>query len=82
MFVIFNLDGTSNSTSSTFTLPNNSLIFNQIAGRFVNNGVLTTGFTSMAISSNVITLFSSITSTTWTASGTKVASGQFFIEIA
>jgi len=82
LFCIFYLDGTSNSATTTFTLPNNSLTYNELAGRFVNNGALTAGYTRMNISSNIITLLSSISSTTWTASGNKVITGQFFYDIA
>lgn len=82
MFVIFSIDGTSNNAATTFTLPNNSLNFNQLSGRFVNNGTLTAGFSSIQTASNIVTFYVSISSTTWTASGTKTVSGQFFIEIA
>jgi hypothetical protein len=82
VFVIFSLDGTSNNTATTFTLPNNALTGNELAGRFVNNGALTAGYTRISSASNVITFLSLISSATWTASGNKVVSGQFFYDIA
>lgn len=82
VFVMFNFDGTSNSTSTTFTLPFNAITYNEAAGRFVNNGALIAGYTRIGLNSNTVTLLSSISSTTWTASGNKSISGQFFYDIA
>ena len=82
VFVIFSLDGTSNNTATTFTLPNTALTYNELAGRFVNNGVLTAGYTRISSASNVITFLSLISSATWTASGNKGVTGQFFYDIA
>jgi len=82
VFVIFSLDGTSNNTATTFTLPNNALTGNELAGRFVNNGALAAGYTRVNTNSNIITLLPLISSATWTASGNKVVTGQFFYDIA
>lgn len=82
VFVIFSLDGTSNNTAATFTLPNNALTGNELAGRFVNNGALTAGYTRINTNSNIITLLPIISSATWTATGNKVVTGQFFYDIA
>lgn len=82
LFCIFYLDGTSNSVNTTFTLPNNSLTYNELAGRYANNGAVTAGYARITNASNVITFLSSISSTTWTASGTKIIGGQFFYDIA
>jgi hypothetical protein len=82
MFVIFNLEGTSNSTTTSFTLPNNALTFNETMQRFVNNGAITTGFTRITNASNVIQFGPTTTTLTWTASGSKSISGQFYIDIA
>lgn len=87
IFVQFQLDGTSNSTSLTFTLPLNVLtpMFNNCYA--VDNGVANVGMcVNSSGGSNLITgyRFSTATSvtSTWTASGTKTYKGQFFIEIA
>lgn len=82
LFCIFYLDGTSNSVNTTFTLPNNAITFNELAGRYANNGAVTAGYARITNASNVITFLNSIISLTWTASGTKTISGQFFYEIA
>lgn len=82
LFCIFYLEGTSNSVNTTFTLPNNSLTFNETAGRYANNGAVTSGYTRINNASNIITFLSAIGSTTWTASGSKSISGQFFYDIS
>lgn len=82
LFCLFYLEGTSNSVNTTFTLPNNSLTYNELAGRYANNGAVTAGYIRITNASNVMTFLSSIISLTWTASGTKSISGQFFYDIA
>lgn len=82
LFCLFYLEGTSNSVNTTFTLPNNSLTYNELAGRYANNGAVTAGYVRITNASNVITFLSAIGSITWTALGTKSISGQFFYDIA
>lgn len=83
MFVQFNLQGTSNSISVTFTLPNNSIGVQTFFCLAVDNGVTSgAGYTFIANASNLIDARKTQTGGNWTASGTKQAFGQFFIEIA
>ena len=82
MFVIFNLSGTSNAISTTFTIPFNSLSYFEIAGRYTDNGVGTAGYVRATNNSNSILFLNTLTSGTWIASGSKIVNGQFFIDIA
>ena len=88
VYVYFSLEGTSNSTSTTFSLP----ILPKIAIAFPfafhsDNGVYFIGGFGNNISTNIITCYktqsisSTTFTTTWTASGTKTITGQFFYEI-
>lgn len=83
IFVQFNIAGTSNSTSTTFTIPN---ICKNISPAFTaystNNGV-NAGITyaSASINTNIISFYSSGTGAVWTASGTKSIRGNFYLEI-
>jgi hypothetical protein len=84
MFVQFNLIGTSNSTSVTFTLPNNSVNLSSSLTHFGTNNGVNVGVCHGTPSgnSNVITLYASAVTAAWTGSGSKSTRGQFFIEIA
>lgn len=83
MFIYFNISGTSNSTATTFTLPNNSINANTFFCLAVDNGATSgAGYSFATNASNLIDLRKTATGGTWTASGTKQAFGQFFIEIA
>lgn len=85
VFVQFYILGTSNSTSTTFTLPNNSVNLDEtpISTLYVNNGVAGGyGYARMVKNSNTYTAYTSFSGGTWTASGTKQIVGQFFYEIA
>ena len=87
VYVAFNILGTSNSTSTTFTIP--------ILPRTPINGNVTYGADSSGtqialvgqatVPSNIVTMyrFTSVSAVTisWTASGTKQINGQFFYEI-
>ena len=83
LFCYYNLLGTSNSTSTTFTLPNNSINAPRIIGFSQDNGI-TIGANLIAPNngSNIITIYKDTLASAWTASGTKLAYGEFFIEIA
>jgi hypothetical protein len=89
VYVNLTLDGTSNSTSTTFTLPYIPKITSQgIATLTVDNGVaaITGRFLLTASDITVIcgrpSSASSVTPIqTWTSSGTKTITGQFFYEI-
>lgn len=90
VFVQYLIAGTSNSTSSTFTLPfpvNRNLLSNigyAYGGVVLDNGNYVIGGFG-TISGNVFTQFRNPTLNTqvntFTASGTKQITGQFFYEI-
>ena len=90
VFVQFYIEGTSNSTSTTFTLPfasyNNSygqmeygavLITTQNSGSFVGPGVA-----MVSAGSSTVNVFSSTAQLGWTASSTKAIGGSFWYESA
>jgi hypothetical protein len=82
LFVMFNLQGTSNSTSVTFTLPNNQINQTMYSTCWaVNNGAVANGTSIVNINANTCLLLQN-GSGVWTASGGKQLVGQFFIEIA
>jgi hypothetical protein len=86
VFCHFAFSGTSNSSTTSFTLPNNALFFTSCQQRGTDNGVENHASSVINAASNVIT-FSRWTSATtrtvsWTASGSKVITGQFFYEIS
>lgn len=87
MFVHFFLSGTSNTTTISFTLPNNNVstfaIYN-LSALITDNGVSsnTPGRISTAISSNITTILRDRNATLFTASGSKACVGQFFYAIA
>ena len=77
------INGTSNSTSATFTLPFNvTNIGSSGVYRLTNNGALGNGIYDFTIGSSICTCYSSVTASSWTASGTKLIYFQGFIEIA
>ena len=84
MFVQFSLSGTSNSTSVTFTLPDNCVNITGALTHFATNNGVAVGVCHGTPSgnSNLITLYASTITASWTSSGTKSTRGQFFIEIA
>jgi hypothetical protein len=81
VFVNFYIEGISNSTSTTFTLPNTALYGSINYLRLANNGVISESFFRIISSSSTVTFFTTVVSSTWTASGTKTILGQFFYEI-
>ena len=87
VFVNVDLQGTSNSTAATFTLPYalGSSAFAVVPLMFTaNSGTFTIGgYAVISGSTATIWRWTNInsTSSSWTASGTKIATGQFFYEI-
>jgi hypothetical protein len=86
VFVAFQLDGISNSTSTTFTLPyaNASGFETNITIRYINNGVGSgsPGLVQLTNTSSTVIIYTGLTGGTWVASGTKTVFGQFFYEIS
>ena len=83
MFVSFFINGTSNSTSASFTLPNQNKNIEQLQLMYgINNGATTSNaYIYCNINSSTV-LFYQNNSLIWTSSGVKTGWGQFFIEIA
>jgi hypothetical protein len=83
MHVVFSLAGTSNATSASFTVPtasaSNPGVYD-VAFRAENNGSFGTapGLLEMNSSSSTVNLYKDLTGATWTASGTKACSGEFY----
>lgn len=93
IFVYFDFSGTSNSTSVSFTLPftqktldGSSVGLEAATGLAINNGTTDGAPGRVFIDNNVNGSLVIITrlggSNGWTASGSKIVRGQFFIEIA
>lgn len=87
VFVTYRLIGTSNSTTTSFSLPysnNSSIVLNATVAQAIDNtssnqaGALL----QIPLSSSTATLFMDSGGTTWTGSGTKNVAGQFFYQAA
>lgn len=86
MFVDFYLEGTSNSTSISFTLPNNnSSGFSAFrpSGYNVNNGSILTTPARIQIpnATNVVTIIRDLSGASYTSSGVKAVAGQISFKI-
>lgn len=83
VFINFDLSGTSNNTSTTFTLPFNCVNTVGLSVIYaVNNGIFIsqTSFAFTTLNSNICSFYQN--NQNWTASGSKQTLGQFFYEIA
>ncbi len=83
----FEITGTSNATTATFTLPFSTLTtpniaLHQASGDITDNGVqLTTpGKMYMNPNSSTVNIFTNMANAAWTATGTKTAKGSFWFE--
>lgn len=78
--------GTSNSTSTSFTLPvaaNATTSVHSVAFRYRNNGTISSTPGMLVASGSTATLYRDFTATTWTSSGTKtIYPIQFVYEAA
>lgn len=82
VFVRYHLEGTSNSISTTFTVPFNNISMQNMANAYAgNNGALVNGALLINIGSNICQGVQN-GNTNWTATGSKWIQGQFFYEIA
>jgi microcystin-dependent protein len=86
-FVMFNINGASNATGFSFTLPyanNSSKVVYAPLGYTYDNGSFPSanGLLWVNNGSNVCSLGKDLTSGLWTASGNKNVYGQFFYEVA
>jgi len=84
VFVNYYFDGTSDSATTTFTVPYTSTAHaGWAANQSVDNGgTITSGLTCVVSSSTTVGLYKVPARTAWTASGVKQCSGQFFYESA
>jgi hypothetical protein len=82
IFVQFYLAGTSDDTTSTFTLPDASAsgvsYILPVVSAQDNGGTLNVGRISLGPSLSTITLYPTPSANTWTASGNKQARGEFW----
>lgn len=86
MCIYYYIEGTSNASNFTFTVPTASAA----AGTYIetivrvqdNGGAFTSGLLVLAANSSTVTLYSSVAAGTWTGGGTKISIGQFFYELA
>lgn len=84
IFVTFNLQGTSNATTTSFTVPATSNATNPTLDfpcLTVDNGSPVVGFAQLAAGSTTVNGYSTYSGGAWTASGTKAIYGQFFYSI-
>lgn len=88
VYVMFNINGTSNSTSVTFTLPlaaatqaNSSF---EACGVALDNGALQTAPSRIFLgsASSTVTVYKDLTTANWTNSGSKQTNGQFWYQTA
>lgn len=86
MSIIYYIEGTSNATNFTFTLPTASAAASTFVEAIVrvqdNSGAFTTGLLVLAANSSTVTLYASVAAGAWTAGNTKISVGQFFYELA
>lgn len=86
LFCCYYLAGTSNSTASSFTLPNNCVNIAEVNAyhRYYNNGAAGTTLpvSSISSASNVVNLYTTFAAGGWTNLGTKIIIGEIFYEIA
>jgi len=89
VFVKFYIQGTSNSTATTFTVPYSSIAVGGgefgallIYGSDNSSNLTAPGVIKLPIGSNIVYVFKGLPEVVWTASGTKRIQGQFFYEAA
>lgn len=80
VFYIVNLSGTSNSTSTSFTLAHTTIRQADVIGYGLNNGAGVNALAETPVTSSTTTCYSNLGG--WTATGTKSIWVQFFIDIA
>jgi len=82
VFVEFYISGTSNSTSTSITVPyashgNGSYIIPQ---RVQDGGTWKMGYLDLAWNTTTVNFYTSVTSGSWASSGTKTIRGSFFYQ--
>ncbi len=84
VFVQYQISGTSNSTSTTFTVPyaGNANVGMSLGYAVDNGGTAVAGYITLPGGDSIVTLYSTVASGAWTASGTKNVQGAFCYETA
>jgi len=91
VFVTFYISGTSNSTSTTFTVPYNAASISGLYGNFggcldyaVNNGVGLTGACRILLQKggSTVSVYTNMYNGSWTNANTKTIQGSFWYEAA
>jgi hypothetical protein len=84
VYVWFHIDGTSNQTYASMTVPytSNSSIQSQGVIRIINSGTSGSGIYNHPTSSSQVTFFRTVGGASWTASGQKLVIGQFVYQRA
>lgn len=81
MLVSFEFIGTSNSTSTTFTLPVTIVLLPNTPIRTINNGAASViAICGLATSGSTVTLFPTTDGGLWTAAGDKLVGGSLIIQ--
>lgn len=82
-FVYFKFDGTSNSTTTSFTLPSASSNTIDLGGqiRTDDNGNINLGHYVLLAGASTVNCYYGVAAATWTASGTKRLLGQFTYQL-
>lgn len=82
VYVLFNISGTSNSTSASFTLPYAASDLTPMIYRAQDNGgSFVSGYGRVLGASSDMGLFSTVAGGSWTSSGTKSVAGQFWYAV-
>ncbi len=84
IYLSFSIAGTSNSTTTTFTLPYSAVatLYQQNVVAAVDNGTPVVGTVYSNPSSSTITLTASISGSAFTGSGSKSVTGQLVLQVA
>ena len=84
VFVQFFLDGTSNATTVSFTLPysNGAGAAVQVIARVRDNGTWAAGLATLAATASTVNGFTTPAGAAWTNSGTKSLIGELWFEVA
>lgn len=78
--LFMHIEGTSNDSQATFTLPSNIIGHPEIEKQWeevkiLNNGAAAVGYATIEANSNIIKLYRTFSETNWTNSGTKLCIG-------
>lgn len=79
VLLTFNINGTSNATSASFTLPYNSNVNFGTPCKCINSGTVATGYLALTEGSNVCTFYPTyVFGSNWINAGAKQVTGQLW----